>query len=396
MDKYCKMKKFYREPKGKYNILSAVLFLTPYGYKSSLMYIEGLKTNIQDFYLHFDNSFYYRIYYDKSVVEEIHDNDELNNLTKKCKLLFEKLKTAPRIQLIMYECPKFKKENKNYHKGMFGTILRFSPLFNEKNVQIVISSDTEKMAIFDIKVAYEYLKLNNADLAWRTGKRKLFSQLDDRIIHDDWIFAGNFISNVKFNSDILKQFFNDLEDNKSMLNKYMQNVKKFLKKQNDNIYDKIIKYEGNYIYGYDEAFLNFYLKPQFEKNNYSALIIEFPRFTMIFNSHFKENNKFKKLTDKEKSNINEFYKLLIGPSFKLLNEPIKNYYAINKLIYPTKIKIIRLFEMNFLKNYNNIIKNATKYKLSENILKNIKIVHHKLLTKNTFIKKYKYKYKKWY
>ena len=286
MDKYCKMKKFYKEPKGEYNILSTVLFLTPYGYKSSLMYIEGLKTNIQDFYLHFDNSFYYRIYYDKSVVQTIHQDDKLNKLTQKCKSLFENLKTAPRIQLIMYECPKFKKNN-HYHKGMFGTILRFTPLFNEKNVKVVISSDTEKMAVFDIKVAYEYLTLNNADVAWRTGKRKYISQLDDRIVHDDWIFAGNFISKVKFNSTILDKFFKDLDDSKSMLNKYMQKVKIFLKKHKDNIYDKIITNEGNYIYGYDEAFLNFYLKPQFEKNNNSVLIIEFPRFTMIFNSHFK-------------------------------------------------------------------------------------------------------------
>jgi hypothetical protein len=395
MDKYCKMTKFYKEPKGNYNILSTVLFLTPYGYKSSLMYIDGLKANLQDFYLHFDNTFYYRIYYDKSVVEEIHDDQDLNSLTKECKSLFDKLKTAPRVQLIMYECPKFKK-NKNYHKGLFGTILRFSALFNEKNIKVVVSSDTEKMAVFDIKVAYEYLKLNDADVAWRTGKRKFLSQLDDRIIHDDWIFAGNFISKVKFNSNILEQFFKDMDDSKSKLSKYMQKVRDFLKKNKDNIYDKILDNENNYIYGYDEAFLNFYLKPEFQKNNNSALIIEFPRFTMIFNSHFKENNKFKDFTEIEKLNINEFYKLLIGESFKLQDEPIQNYYTINKLIYPIKINIIRLFEMNFLKNYNNIIENATKYKLSESILKNIKIVHHKLLTKNTFIKKYKYKYKKWY
>ena len=111
----------------------------------------------------------------------------------------------------MYECPKFKKNNQ-YHKGMFGTILRFSPLFNEKNVKVVISSDTEKMAVFDIKVAYEYLTLNNADVAWRTGKRKYITQLDDRIVHDDWIFAGNFISKVKFNNTILDKFFKDLDE----------------------------------------------------------------------------------------------------------------------------------------------------------------------------------------
>ena len=76
MDKYCNMKKLYKEPKGKYNIFTVVFFLTSSAYKNSYEYFEGLKDNLQKFYYQFDNSFYFRLYYDKSLTEKIHNKED--------------------------------------------------------------------------------------------------------------------------------------------------------------------------------------------------------------------------------------------------------------------------------------------------------------------------------
>ena len=116
MDKYCNMKKLYKEPKGKYNIFTVVFFLTSSAYKNSYEYFEGLKDNLQKFYYQFDNSFYFRLYYDKSLTEKIHNNEDLNKMTELLKKYLEEIKNSPRVQLVEYECPNFK--NGQYHKGV--------------------------------------------------------------------------------------------------------------------------------------------------------------------------------------------------------------------------------------------------------------------------------------
>lgn len=392
MDKFCKFTKFYEEPQKKYNVYTTVLFFTPYAYKDSMKYIKGLRRNLKDFYIHFDNNFYFRVYFDRSAIEKIHDNDELNKITEICKQHIEELKTAPRVQMIMFDCPKFKKNE--YHKGLFGTLLRFNPLFGEENVNVVMSSDIEELAIYDVKIIYEYFQLHNVDIGWRTGVHNSIDQKNERIVHDDWIYAGNFVSRVKFNSDVLYKFFSDLEIDDSNLNKYLSEVRKFLGDHPENRYKKIIDNNKYFIYGHDEALLNFYLKPLFEKNNNSVIIFHLPRLTTIFSLHFRENNRFNNLTDIEKEDINIFYKLAFGNLIKFSKNPVENFYLINKLSMPIRYKTYKFFEINFLKNYKEILKKYKEFKISENVLNNIKLSFKKLHF-NEIISKYKYKYKKW-
>ena len=392
MDKYCNMKKLYKEPKGKYNIFTVVFFLTSSAYKNSYEYFEGLKDNLQKFYYQFDNSFYFRLYYDKSLTEKIHNNEDLNKMTELLKKYLEEIKNSPRVQLVEYECPNFK--NGQYHKGMFGTLLRFAPIFSQNNVGTVAMSDIERLAIYDVKIVYEYTKYYNADIGWRTGIHNE-DQKDGRIIHDDWIFAGNFVCNVKFNHKILDQFFKDINDDNSKLNKYILSISSWQKDHPEKIHDKLLKEENKFIYGIDEALLNFYLKPNIETNNNSILILPLSRLTKILSNHYRLNNKYNSLTEPENNNVNQFFKLLFPDLIQYTDNALDNFRKINKKIFPVKYYVYRNFELNLQKNYQKIIDNKNDFLVNDTVEHYLKVAFNKS-HKKKLIKKYKFTHEKWH
>jgi hypothetical protein len=387
MDKYCKMTKLYKEPKGEYNIYTVVFFLTQNAYKNKEAYFDGLKYNLQKFYHQFDNSFYFRLYYDKSITEKIHSNNELNDFTEIIKKYLDEIKNSPRVQLIEYECPNFKINN--YHRGMFGTILRFSSLFSAEKIKTIAMSDIEKFAIFDVKLVYEYMINNNADLAWRTNG--ILPVKDLRIIHNDWIYAGNFISNIKFDKKILNLFFEHIKNKNKKFMKYLNLNKSYLDLDKNKKFDNLVNTENIYIYGIDEIFLNFYLKPHME--NKKVLLLPITRALYLLSNHYKHNNKYNNITDAQKNSINEFFSLLFPSMTNKSHSPKKNFFNINKKTFNSDIKIYINFENNLTQNYQKIIDNKQKYLFSDKTERLINQGYKKARIKK--IINYKYKYEKW-
>ena len=135
MNKFCTLKKEYKEPSKSYNLISTVFFLTENFYKDpNKKYLQGLQRTLDDFYLHFDKSYVLRIYYDKSVLQKNHTSDFINRMIDDSKKLINELKTKERIQLVEFTCKNYKKDG--FHIGMFPTLVRFSPIFEDnKNVK---------------------------------------------------------------------------------------------------------------------------------------------------------------------------------------------------------------------------------------------------------------------
>lgn len=397
MDKYCKLTKFYKEPKHKYNLITTVIFFSnTISYKNDKnnsspyhIYFSGLINNIEDFYRYFDYTFYYRIYFDNSILKKITDDDEANIYVDKFNQMLEDLKKKPRIQLVHYDCPKFKIDK--FHKGLFGTVMRFDPLFTKENTNLIFISDIEKFTIVDIKYLYEYLKLYNTDSIWKNSVFGYEIDVDFRKTQSDWIFAGNFGTKLKFDPSILHLFFKDFENPKSKLYTYINNIINYGRKDTSHGKDfGKAKYSDKYhrfVYGFDEALLNFYLKPKVD--NTSVLLLTIPRLNYIFSIFYRNNNKLRNLTPEQNNNVNQFFKLFFENH---INENIparQNFFKICHMIIPLNFKTIQLVEKTLKKNIDTILNNKEKYLIPEKVILYIKIIK-KMYNKITFIKKYKY------
>ena len=370
MEKYCSLKKQFDEPKKPYNLISVSFFLTDNVYKDPLKkYVLGLKTSIDNFYLHFDKSYFLRIYYDDSVLDKIHKKSEINDLIDQIKEIFEDLKQKPRIQLIHFSCKEFK--NDKLHIGLFPTFLRFNPLFDEKSkIKNIIISDIEASSIFDLKVLLEYSSnYPKLKLSWRSNP-----VTNPNKPQKDWIYAGTFLSKVKFEKSLVDKFFTDLENKDSRINKYMQ---KIITKQKNFPQFKNMDFTklGNFPYGMDEAFLNFYLKPTFKEKKYPVLYFaKAHNIYKLFADHYKKNDKYANLDKKDNDNINAFYSLIFGNStIDMAKTAKENYIKVNNLLYPSMdIKFRSIISKNIKKNINVIQNNLDKVKLNQESLNSLK------------------------
>jgi hypothetical protein len=371
MDKFCSLKKHYQEPSKPYNLISTTFFLTDNMYKDPIKkYVNGLKASVENFFLHFDKSYMMRIYYDNSVLEKIHKTQLLNDAIDDIKNFIKELKEQPRIQLVEFNCKNFKKDK--LHIGMFPTFLRFDPLFDDKSkIKTVIISDIEASSIYDLKVLLEYSNNHpKAKLAWRSNP---FTNPTKP--QKDWIYAGSFLSHVKFDRSLLDKFFSEISDDKSRISKFIEKIKS---KQADIPKFQKMKFKelGSYPYGVDEAFLNFYLKPVFKEKKYPVFYFaKAHNIYRLFANHYKANKKYEDFDKKETDNINAFYSLIFGPSIVDMSKSAReNYSKINEILYPSMdFKFREVLSKNIKKNYDTIEKNLDKVRMNRDSLNSLKI-----------------------
>ena len=153
--KYITFNKEFEEPQQNYNIISCTVFRMKEGYKNELKYYDGLKIFVEN-YEKFLPDFYFRLYYDDSVLD-YETSEKIENTKKYWKPLFDKMKLNKKIQLIKYEMKDFKLD-KLHHNGVIGTMTRFFPMFDipENNkIKCVFISDID-ITIYVLKM----LKLN--------------------------------------------------------------------------------------------------------------------------------------------------------------------------------------------------------------------------------------------
>ena len=211
--KYATFYKEFDEPSHDYNIISCTLFRMKEGYKNELKYYDGLKLFIEN-YQNFLPDFYFRLYYDDSVLD-YETSTKIENTKKYWQPLFDKMKLNKKIQLIKYEMKDFKID-KLHHNGVIGTMTRFFPLLDDKNndkIKCVSITDIDinmyilKMVKLNLdkmnkgKVDFFYLTRNCYELQER------FQILTKYFNINFAILAGTIISKLKFPLIMLDKFF---------------------------------------------------------------------------------------------------------------------------------------------------------------------------------------------
>jgi hypothetical protein len=255
----CKLKTNFKfNPEVKKNIL-AVSFFKMYGggYKDFKLYVEGFKKLHKIVLNEKKYNFTIRLFIDNSIYKD--------------KELMDMLDKLERVEIVIYSCEKYfeSKSEPDYHIGLFGTMVRFFPMFDFPNndANIVIISDMDD---------YEYFNLN-VDLMKQVDpvqEKKIYllksGNLSKNInfAHDysghitPYCFASSFISYKRINPEVLIDFLDSFGD---------KNIDEILKiygykLKGSEIQNKIKLYK-KFIYGVDENFLNHYLTHYLVKNN---------------------------------------------------------------------------------------------------------------------------------
>ena len=214
----------------KQNIVSCSFFkIEGGGYKNFSRYIDGLVI-LEDYVKKYMKDFRIRLFIDRSIYEDQNIMNLLNKLN---------------IDLVLYDCPEFKK-NIKFHKGTFGTLLRFFPMFdflnNDSNYVIISDIDLKEnkedpSVLTPITKLYENYKNNkvikkkfNVKMSFDSDFYKSVDRYNFNSLYKGYIFGyvvAGFMTNFKkMNHRILENFIKNVEN----LNKeptFYRNKKKY-------------------------------------------------------------------------------------------------------------------------------------------------------------------------
>jgi hypothetical protein len=382
----CKFTRYYEEPNEKYVCLSLSLFLVEKYIKRTKKNesINVLDKKINLFFKNmiqksknlldgtFPNNYYMRIYYDDS----IYKNDKM-------KLLFDKFKKHQKIQLIQYECPKYKK-NDISHIHLFGTVMRFHALFDKYSPNMEMCAFIDADAYYTknyIRELEDFRKSNYLILTFNTIYQTPMYFMDEKInpynynLLDKTHFPAGLTTikrNPIFDSLYWDKYLENMFDQFDLLLSYNYLDFKRFGLKNENDYEKQSYYSFNY--GFDEIWLSFILKKiLIDSNNQNKLkvilfrstnIINFLNRILLFfqynyNRNFDQFNLFIKncdfLENKSIEGLEKYMKNIknenIANSFfiKLKNNP---YF--NRIYLQNNIKFI-------IFNYDQLYKIYIKY-----------------------------------
>ena len=228
----------------KKNIVSCSFFkLKSTQYKDFNLYINGLEKLYDNVYNKYKNESYsIRLFIDKTIYEDIE--------------LFNRIKRMDKIELVLYSCPNYWIESDNkYHRGLFGTFVRFFPMFDFPNndANIVILSDLDD---------YEYFKKNihNINLITNMKNNIYFlksGNISKNILYmnntlekntvNPYTMASNYICFKQIEHKIIYNFLNKINNSSdTIFSQY-----KYKLKSNPNLIT-----DEKFLYGFDEYFLN--------------------------------------------------------------------------------------------------------------------------------------------
>lgn len=344
--KNLKLKKYYNEPGNKYNLVSTALFRLKDNYKKMTKYHDLLVNLVDNFDKYFQNingyEFYLRIYFDRSLIKKSGNNiidEEIDTLWLP---LLRKLKKHSFIQLCKFKHKDFIEDNNIFHIGLFGTIIRFLPMFNfnfNNNIQLLIVSDVDlnDKYLKYAKDSYNYVINHDLKFFFRTSfcKGTNGRQLVSQDIANSWlrIMAGTMvINNYRFDKNLLNIFFSQIHHKK-----YEDNLLSFMNiDKTVDLHKKKTTSESIFKYGIDEFFASYFIKECVEKNIKFGYISTKDIDAPIF-FYYIRNNDF----------INEDNNLTHK---KLLKEVMKEKYMDKKNIrdnfnyYTKKITSLRHLE----------------------------------------------------
>lgn len=229
---FCKLETLFNfDPNVKHNILSCVFFKMKKHYKRFNIYIEGLK-RLLIFRKEKMPNFKLRLFVDQSIVDD--------------KYIMSILKNDSDVQIVKYTCPNFLEEDKYFHRGTFGTLVRFFPMFDFEN------NDAKRVIVTDIelnKFDTEMVEKINRELGNKEEKiafiyySNIFFSFELGY-ESQYIFAGRLFNTMRMPKESIINFINNIQ-NVKIVNPFYQG-----KAGNE---EEPIKY------GIDETFLNQYL-----------------------------------------------------------------------------------------------------------------------------------------
>jgi hypothetical protein len=280
------------------------------------------------------NSYSIRLFIDNSIYKD----DKIMKL----------LKRLDKLEIVVYNCPMY--QIGDYHQGLFGTLIRFFPMFNFPNndASTIIITDIDSYSfkkyneIFKIlnnKIEKLYLiKLSNASKMFKN--KEDYNHIYDNIILD-YIKPQEIICLKQIDYNVIIDFLDNLDTNINYSYYYNENNK------DKNNFQSKFENNGHFIYGIDEYFLN---------NNYL---------------HYFIDNK-KPFVDILKFNIASilYYQVYVRNESWLDKNKLIFNNLLNKLL--KKIGIKNTKEKDLIHKFNSIIEEGT----SENILSNKYILYN--------------------
>jgi len=347
--------KHYNEPSHKYNIISVSVFRLQNNYKSTETYYNGLKKLSKSFRKYLPE-FYLRVHYDTSITQT-NNGIELIDKENKDKWipLLEEMKKDKYIQLVEYNYDDFK--SGNFHEGVFGTFVRFMPLFdyadNNTNIVYVSDIDINDYVLDQSKKVYEIFKKSESLIHYRS---KYCYTAQPRFTYADNNLDPSFISNIpykimvgtlltkfKLPRQLLDDFINCMKDLDVKECNYIKNFTNIKNTKGDVLLDNYMlnnkKGEtSNFFYGIDEFFFNTIVLKYMENNRIPfSITISVDIFHPIYNNYMRSfaplddpNNK--KLLNPSK-HIKRLYRAILGKYYDDNKTLQENYTYMDKILY---------------------------------------------------------------
>lgn len=332
---------------NKKNIISLSFFKMYHGgYKDFGIYIDGFMNLHKAVLEEKKYKFTIRLFIDNSI----------RNDTK----LFSRLNNLERVEIIVYSCEKYFDINDDYHIGLFGTLVRFFPIFDFPNndANIIILADMDDAGFFNENVdMLERLSLQD--------KNKVYM-----------ITYGNLSRSVKFQYEMEqnghirpyciapKYIFLKRIDKKIFLDYYKNygdtNVKQIIRTYGYKLKDlnNKLKLHKNFIYGTDENFLNYYLVPYIIDNNLSyVLYVDWSLSTILY--YYSGYRLERDTTQNKKLSmyVVEYLLSRLGIKFNHKDNFRKKYKIIDDILYgrneELKLKLQYYYYKMFLYFYGN-------------------------------------------
>ena len=393
----------------KKNIISTSLFkMNTGGYKDFSKYLDGIIILSEIGYKY---NLEIRIFIDNTIYTDID--------------IMKYLKSFNNITLILYKCNDF--IINNHHVGLFGTLIRFFPLFNFKNndsnIVYVADADVKKETLIDM-INFHSILIKNDIL------EKMYIIYKGRYFNNNAIYNKKIIDNnnntIYLPYCIAQRIIGICKISKRPLINFINKIKLYmddLKRPNKILTDyyisdkeMITKCENNICFGIDEYFLNkilfkylvrknlpfwynntfdlsqyYYFKhPIFISKNIHNIKIPLNKYIILFNKYMQkigldqysfntidkniyieDNNNSNKITTKfmemyAKKMITLFHQMIKNKDYSIYNK--YQFYSLKLVNYKKYFMKKYIYFINF--DHKDIIIDYIKY--SDNFSKSIK------------------------
>jgi hypothetical protein len=262
-------------------VLSTCIFTTSDSYKESEKYLKNLSKFLKqkDVLRGFET----RIYTDKSISDKV----------------YEIVKRDKHITLILFEYEPLIDKRTNGHIGMFGSLIRFLPLF-EKGLDAVYISDIDVPDSYLDPYLFEKMRKTKSVFSFRT-----YVCYDLKVYGRPYtILAGTMGSLITFPIKIFNDYLQLVSKPNKWLSTYIQKLNKANEKTN--------KPHSKIPYGIDEIFCNFILYDYLIKKNITTFIFKDYEYAQKL---LKEHR-----TKEDKSTIEAYYRNKNITNFNKLKE----------------------------------------------------------------------------